>query len=111
MIRIATEKTGKRLAIAVSAALAEAIAAGPIGELTFIASERGRPMTKESFRNWLRDAVKAAVVTKSAHGLRKAAATADSLAGWTDASLAGGEATQGAREAPHLCGKVPAPIK
>ena len=33
-------------------------------------------MTKESFENLLRDAVKAAVVTQSAHGLRKMAATA-----------------------------------
>jgi hypothetical protein len=41
VIRIATEKTGERVASAVSASLAEAIAAGPIGELTFIASEQG----------------------------------------------------------------------
>ena len=44
-------------------------------------------MTKESFGNWFRGAVKAAGVAKSAHGLRKAAATADALAGWTDAEL------------------------
>ncbi len=93
-------------------------------------------MTKESFRNLLRDAVKAAVVTKSAHGLRKAAATADLLAGWTDADLdakygrtgrkmaslytraesreagaGGGEAHGKSTRSPHSAGKVPAPMK
>jgi integrase len=137
VIRIATEKTGERVAIAVSAALAEAIAAGPIGELTFIAGEAGRPMTKESFGNWFREAVRAAGVTKSPHGLRKAAATADALAGWTDAeldakfgwtgrrmaslytraasreklSLAAAKRTEREQEVPHPTGKLPAPIK
>ena len=137
VIRIATEKTGERVAVAVSAALAEAIAAGPIGELTFIAGEQGRPMTKEFFGNWFRDAVKAAGVTKSAHGLRKAAATADALAGWSDAeldakfgwtgrkmaslytrsasrerlSIAAAKRTESERQVPHPAGKVPSPNK
>jgi integrase len=87
VIRLSTEKTGERVAIAMSAELAQAIAAGPIGDLTFIATSDGRPTTKESFGNWFRETVKAAGVTKSAHGLRKAAATADALAGWSDAEL------------------------
>jgi integrase len=37
-IRFVTEKTGERVAIAMSAALVEALAAGPCGELTFIAT-------------------------------------------------------------------------
>jgi integrase len=137
VIRISTEKTGERVAIALSPALQEALAAGPIGELTFIAGDRGLPMTKESFGNWFRDAVKSAGFENSAHGLRKAAATADALAGWTDAeldakfgwtgrkmaslytraanrerlSLAAAKRTQGEQQVPHPLGKVPAPAK
>ena len=87
VIRIATEKTGERVAVVVSAVLAEAIAAGPCGDLTFICGDGGKPMVKEAFGNWFREACAAAGVTKSAHGLRKAAATADALAGWSDAEL------------------------
>src|ERR1700722_9984953 len=87
VIRINTQKTGERVAIAVNDELLEAIAAGPCGELTFIAGERGGPMRKESFGNWFRETCKAAGVSKSAHGIRKAAATADAEAGWTDAEL------------------------
>jgi integrase len=87
VIRLNTEKTGERVAIEASEALLEAIAAGPVGELTFIAGERGRPMMKESFGNWFREACSLAGVRKSAHGLRKAAATADAHAGWSDAEL------------------------
>jgi integrase len=87
VIRINTEKTGERVAIAVTDDLLDAIAAGPCGELTFIASERGTPMRKESFGNWFREACTAAGVSKSAHGIRKAAATADAESGWTDAEL------------------------
>ena len=132
-----TEKTAEPVAIAMSPALAEALAAGPVGELTFIASASGRPMTKESFGNWFREACAGAAITKSAHGLRKAAATADALAGWTDAeldakygwtgrkmaslytraasrerlSLAAAKRTQREQEVPHLVGNIPSPRK
>jgi integrase len=137
VIRIATEKTGERVAVVMSAELIEAISAGPCGELTFIATADGRPTTKESFGNWFRDAVKAAGLNKSAHGLRKAAATADALAGWSDAeldakygwtgrkmaslytrsanrerlSLAAARRTEGEQEVPHPVGKSPSPMK
>jgi integrase len=137
VIRFATEKTGERAAIAVSPALAEALTAGPCGELTFIATMDGRPMIKESFGNWFGEIAKAAGVNKSAHGLRKAAATADAIAGWSDAeldakygwtgrkmaslytrganrerlSLAAAKRTQGEHEVPHLVGNLPAPRK
>ena len=48
IIKFATEKTGERVAIIVSVVLAEAVAAGPCGDLTFIASASGRPMSKEA---------------------------------------------------------------
>jgi integrase len=87
VIRIRTEKTQEPVAIAVSATLAEAIAAGPVGELTYICGGDGKPMGKEAFGAAFRRWANAAGVSKSAHGLRKAAATADALAGWSDAEL------------------------
>ena len=87
MARMTTEKTGERVAVAIGPELARALQAGPIGDLTFVCGERGRPMTKESFGNWFREACDAAGIEKSAHGLRKAAATADAESGWSDAEL------------------------
>lgn len=88
VIRITTEKTGERVAVAAAAELLEAITAGPIGEMTFIAGQRGKPMVKEAFATWFRKVCDAAGLKgKSAHGIRKAAATADALAGWSDAEL------------------------
>lgn len=87
VIRIQTEKTGTWVAIAASDTLLAAIAAGPCGELTFIAGERGLPMTKESFGNWFREIANLAGIAKSAHGLRKARATERALDGYSDAEL------------------------
>ncbi|GJD44826.1 hypothetical protein AFCDBAGC_2695 [Methylobacterium cerastii] len=56
VLRLATEKTSQDVSIRVLPALAATLAAGPVGDLTFIAGERGRPMTKESFGNWFREA-------------------------------------------------------
>lgn len=84
---IRTEKTGQAVTIPILPPLRETLEAGPIGELTFIASDRGRPMTKESFGNWFRRACKAAGVPGSAHGLRKAGATRAANNGATEAQL------------------------
>jgi hypothetical protein len=76
VIRIDTEKTGERVAIPISDALAEALDAGPVGELTFICTASGKPYSKEGFGNEFREWCNAAgIMGKSAHGLRKAAAT------------------------------------
>jgi integrase len=75
------------------------LAAGPCGDLTFIAGEGGRPLTKESFGNYFRNACRAAGIRKSAHGLRKVAATdaaesgfsnfeMDARFGWTGGQMA-----------------------
>lgn len=85
--RLTTEKTGERVAVPITPELAEAIAAGPCGELTYIATLARQPMTKESFGNWFRKACTAAGVAKSAHGLRKAAATRAANAGFSEAQL------------------------
>jgi integrase len=87
VIRLVTEKTGERVSIAVSDTLAEAIEAGPVGDLTFIVGAGGDALVKESFTNMFRIWAKAAGVNKSPHGIRKAAATADALDGYSDAEL------------------------
>jgi hypothetical protein len=61
--------------------LAETLAAGPCGDLTFIAGENGNPLTKESFGNLFTG------VPGSAHGVRKIAATRAANAGATVAQL------------------------
>jgi integrase len=86
VIRIATEKTGERVAIAMTPELAAAISAGPIGE-TFIVGAGGKPMVKEAFGNVFRTWTNEAGVKKSAHGLRKAAATADAMDGYSEFEL------------------------
>jgi integrase len=84
---IRTEKTGQVVTIPILPPLQASLDAGPIGELTFIAGERGRPMKKESFGTWFRKACNAAGVPGSAHGLRKAGATRAANNGATEAQL------------------------
>jgi integrase len=88
VLRIATEKTGEHVSVAISEAFAKAIEAGPIGEQTFIVGASGRPLNKHSFgfvfTSWARAA---GVIGKSAHGLRKSAATALAYDGWSEAEL------------------------
>jgi len=68
--------------------LANTLAAGPCGDLTFICGERRNRLTKESFGNEFRRACKAAGLSRrSAHGLRKAAATRAADNGATEAQL------------------------
>lgn len=73
--RIATEKTGTIVDAPILPPLKASIEAGPTGDLSFIAGERGKPMTKESFGNWFREVCEAVGVKGTAHGLRKAGAT------------------------------------
>lgn len=67
--------------------LARTLAAGPCGDLTFIAGEHGQPLTKESFGNLFREACREAGVPGSAHGVRKIAASRAANAGATVAQL------------------------
>jgi integrase len=82
-----TEKTDTIVTLPILPVLAETLAAGPCGDLTFIAGEGGNPITKESFGNLFRDACRAAGVPGSAHGVRKIAATRAANAGATVAQL------------------------
>lgn len=87
VIAIDTEKTGTRVTIPVLPELAETIAAGPTGELSIIASKKGQPIRKEVLGNLFREACRAAGINKSAHGIRKAAATRAANNGATVATL------------------------
>jgi integrase len=85
---ITTEKTNTVVTLPILPALAATIDAGPCGDLTYIAGESGRPLTKESFGNLFRKAcLEAGLKDRSAHGLRKAAATRAANAGATVAQL------------------------
>jgi integrase len=85
---IKTEKTGAVVTLPILATLAKTLSAGPCGDLTFIAGKNGRPLTKESFGNLFRQACRdAGLINRSAHGLRKAAATRAAEHGATEAEL------------------------
>ena len=87
VFKIKTEKNGVVVEAPILAPLARSIEAAPTGDLAFIAGERGKPMAKELFGNWFREACKAAGVPGSAHGLRKAGATLAAENGATTTEL------------------------
>lgn len=84
-----TEKSQKAITVTlpILPVLEETLRAGPCGDLTYICGESRRPVTKESFGNMFREACNAAGVTKSAHGVRKIAATRAANKGATVAQL------------------------
>ena len=77
VIAFKTEKSQDRIdvTIPILPVLWETLEAGPTGDLAFIVGELGKPLTKESFGNYFSDAAREAGVKKSAHGVRKIAAT------------------------------------
>lgn len=87
MISIETQKENVWAYVPVLSTMQEAIDAGPTGDLTFIVGKTGRNLTKESFGNVFRAACRGAGVNKSAHGLRKYAATAYAEDGLSDGEL------------------------
>lgn len=86
-IAVDTEKTGTRVTIPVLAPLALTLQLGPTGDLAFVATKGGKPLLKNSLGNAFHAACKAAGVNKSAHGIRKAAATHAADQGATEAEL------------------------
>ena len=97
-----TEKTGTVVTLPILPVLAQTLAAGPCGDLTYICGERGNPLTKESFGNLFRKACNAAGLSRrSAHGLRKAAATRAADNGATEAQLEAIFGWTGGRMAAH----------
>lgn len=87
VLTLRTEKTGSPIVLPILPPLAASIDAATTGDLTFLVTDRGQPMVKESFGNWFRDACRAAAVPGSAHGLRKAGATRAAENGATEAQL------------------------
>jgi integrase len=88
VITLRTEKTGELVVIPIRPEFQRIIDASPKGDLTLVTGSDGRPMTKESFGNWFGDACrKAGIRGKSAHGLRKYAATFAAERGTTEAEL------------------------
>jgi integrase len=86
-IVIKTEKTGAEVSMRILPPLTASIAATPTGAESFVASDVGKPMVKESFGNWFSGACRSAGVQGSAHGLRKALAVKLSEAGATDSEI------------------------
>lgn len=82
-----TGKTGTKVVIPILPPLQKTLDAGPTGDMHFIVGDTGKPLTKESFGNMFRRACNDAGVTKSAHGLRKIAATRAAEAGAAVAEL------------------------
>ncbi|MCW1838529.1 tyrosine-type recombinase/integrase [Prosthecomicrobium hirschii] len=83
MIAIRLEKIGELVTIRMAPPLAATIAASPTADHTYIAGERGRPTTTESFGDRFRDWCRAAGIDKSAHGIRKLAASSAAENGGT----------------------------
>jgi integrase len=99
---IKTEKTDTPVSLPILPVLAQTLAAGPCGDLTFIVGAGGKPLTKESFGNLFRKACNAAGLRgRSAHGLRKAAATRAAVSGATLAQLNAIFGWSGAKMALH----------
>ncbi len=81
VMSIVQQKTGQHVSIPIHANLKDALDALPRDNLTFIMSERGKPMTPEGFTNWFRKLVEGVADDQgkwllpdglSPHGLRKA---------------------------------------
>jgi integrase len=101
VITLRTEKTGEVVVIPILQDLQRAIDATPQTGMSFIARPDGRPMVKEGFGNWFGEACRAAGVKKSAHGLRKSAATHAAERGATVAQLEAIFGWRGGRMASH----------
>jgi site-specific recombinase XerD len=87
IISLKTEKTGTPVIMPMLVVLQRSLLAGPRGKAAWIVGERGNPFVKEAFGNAFAEAASAAGVQKSAHGVRKIAATIAAENGATEAEL------------------------
>src|SRR5262249_35890276 len=87
--RIKVEEAKKLITVTlpILPVLQRTLDARPTGDLTFIVGEGGTPPTKESCGNMCSEAARAAGVEKSAHGVRKIAATRAAMNGATTSQL------------------------
>ena len=86
---LTTEKTETPVFLPILPVLRTTLNAGPCSDLAFICGAKGRQFTKESFGNEFSEAARAAGVIKSAHGVRKIAATRAAENGATVAEIGG----------------------
>ncbi len=128
VVTIATEKSGESVIVSLPIldVLQHTLDIGPIGA-TWILNARGKPFVKEAFGNAFSDAASAAGVEKSAHGVRKIAATIaaengateaelDAIFGWTGGRMASHYTRQANRarlaaQAANKLKSIPAPLE
>lgn len=74
----AQQKTGKEMAVPILSRLRESIDATAAGRMTYLVTAFGRPFTANGFGNWFKKRCKEAGLPAhcTAHGVRKASATA-----------------------------------
>jgi integrase len=103
VVTIATEKSGQKVIVSLPIldVLQHTLDAGPIGTETWIVSARGKAFVKEAFGNAFSEAASAAGIDKSAHGVRKIAATIAAENGATEAELDAIFGWTGGRMASH----------
>ena len=107
-----TEKSGEIVTVTIPVldVLWRTLEIGPTGDLTWICGARGRPLAKEAFGNDFSEAARQAGIKKSAHGVRKIAATIaaengatgkelDALFGWVDGGKTSAIYTEAANRA------------
>ena len=101
VLSIETEKTGTPIVMPVLTVLQRTLLAGPRGRETWIVGPRGKRFVKEAFGNSFSEAARAAGIEKSAHGVRKIAATIAAENGATEAELDAIFGWTGGRMASH----------
>lgn len=101
IVSIATEKTGTPVVIPMLTVLQRSLLVGPRGRDTWIVGPRGKSFVKEAFGNAFSEAARAAGIEKSAHGVRKIAATIAAENGATEAELDAIFGWSGGRMASH----------
>lgn len=84
---LVAEKTKEQLYLTIPNDLQRLIDRSPTGDLAIISTESGNPRNKDAFGNWFRKICTEAGVSKSAHGLRKLAASVLAEAGGTEKEL------------------------
>lgn len=112
VVTFKTEKSGRAVTVSLPVldVLWRTLEVGPTGDLAWICGARGRPFVKESFGNEFSQAARQAGIKKSAHGVRKIAATIaaengatekelDAIFGWVDGGRTSGIYTRDANRA------------
>lgn len=99
LITVRQEKTKAYLALPIHPRLQRSLESVPEGQLQFLVAAGGAAFTAGGFGNWFREACRAAsIADRSAHGLRKSAATRLADAGCSEAEIKAVTGHQTAKE-------------